>query len=328
MGVDREAFSHAPRCPVFLGVLMHYYLVLCLVPFAAEEAYNWRPWRWPSARIVGAVLGALAGLTVLIPQVLRSRHFGATWWAPAAGSLVPPVFTDFFPGGLFLLAMVTLWVVLNDRSEPVTVRPVSAAERAAWFSLAIPIAGYVLGKLITHAFLDRYFIGLLPGVAVGFSCLWFRRFPDRRRIPVGILLLLLGYGLRSQTLTVLHPDLIEAYGPAQQRTRAILAMEEHFWSSGARYIVIDNNDIYSLLFLEARYYSKHPERYVRWSHSATEPPVSRYYPMQTWTADEVKRHAREAVFVDLAPESLEVLQGSGIHTAVHKSGPLLITYPQ
>jgi hypothetical protein len=66
--------------------------------------------------------------------------------------------------------------------------------------------------LITHAFLNRYFIGVLPGIAVGFSCLLWRRFPNRQRIPVGILLLLLGYGLRAQTLTVLHPGQIDMNG--------------------------------------------------------------------------------------------------------------------
>src|ERR1022692_1007291 len=35
----------------FLGVQIHYYMVLCLIAFAAEEAYNWRPWRRPSARL-------------------------------------------------------------------------------------------------------------------------------------------------------------------------------------------------------------------------------------------------------------------------------------
>src|SRR5450756_1372616 len=130
----------------FFGVLIRYYLVLCLIPFAAEEAYNWRPWRRPSARIIGGVLGALAGLAALLPQILASRHIrGAAWWATAAGSLVPPVYTDFFPAGIFLLAMATLWVVLNDRSEPIAVGSVSAAERTGCFALAIPIGGYAIG---------------------------------------------------------------------------------------------------------------------------------------------------------------------------------------
>jgi hypothetical protein len=50
--------------------------------------------------------------------------------------------------------------------------------------------------------------------------------------------------------------------------------------------------------------------------------------MQFWTLDEIKQHAREAVFVDLRPEKLEALQRCGIHTVVHKSGPLFISYPE
>ena len=216
----------------FFGVLIHYYLVLCLIPFAAEEAYQWRPWRGPSARLIGAVLGALAGLAVLLPQILGSRRAHGEWWTSQSGRVVPGIFTEIFPAGLFLLALATLWVVLNDRSGPVAVKAVSAAERTCWFALAIPIAGFVMARLITHAFLDRYFIGLLPGVAVGFSCLLWRRFPNTPRIALGILLLLAGYGVVNQALAVLHSDEIKAYGPAQERTRAILAMEEQLCVQG------------------------------------------------------------------------------------------------
>lgn len=309
----------------FCGVMIHYYLVLCLLPFAAEEAVNWRPWRRPSARIIGGVLGALAGLAVLLPQILRSRRIGTAWWAQPSAGRFPFVFNDFFPAGLFLLAVATLWVVLNERPETVAVRPLSSAERTGWFALTMPIAGFVLAKLITHAFFNRYFIGLLPGVAVGFSCLLWRRYPDVPRIPVGIVLLLAGYGVATQTLSAVRAGEIETFGPTQQRTRAILAAEDELWSSGKHYIVTSEGDG---LFLSARYYSKHPERYAWWLYSSPVPPVSGHYPMQIWTVDEVKRHAHEAVFVDLATDSLEVLQRSGIHTVVHKSGPLVITYPE
>ena len=310
----------------FFGVLIHYYLVLCLLPLAAEEAYQWRPWRRPSARLIGGVMGALAGLAVLLPQILGSRRaHGGGWWTAQSGRMVPGVFTDIFPTGLFLLALATLWVVLNDRSGSVTVKPASSAERTGWFALAIPIAGFVMARLVTHAFLDRYFIGLLPGVAVGFSCLLWRRFPDTPRIALGILLLLAGYGVVNQAFAVVHSGEIKAFGPAQERTRAILAMEEQFVSRGARYIVLDSFD---LRLLEVRYYSKHPERYVGWSYFAPAPPVSRYYPMHLWALDEIRQHAHEVVFVDPKPESLEVLQQFGIRTAIHTSDPLYIAYPE
>ena len=50
--------------------------------------------------------------------------------------------------------------------------------------------------------------------------------------------------------------------------------------------------------------------------------------MQRWALDEIKQHAREAVFVDPKPESLEVLQQFGIRTVIHKSDPLYIFYPE
>ena len=87
-------------------------------------------------------------------------------------------------------------------------------------------------------------------------------------------------------------------------------------------------DTYDLRFLEVRYYSKHPERYVLWSSWAPAPPVSKYYPMQFWALDEIKQHAREVVFVDPKLESLEALQQFGIRTVVHKSDPLFIFYPE
>lgn len=183
----------------FFGMMIHYYLALCLVPFLADEAWHWRPWRRPSSRIVGCVLGAFAGLAVLLPQILASRHVhGDNWWAAPEIGEIAAVFTAFFPAGLLLLAVATVWIVCAGGRETIEVRPVSDAERAAWFSLAIPIAGFAVAVLVTHAFLHRYFIGMLPGVAVGFSCLVWRRSPNKPLVPAGILLLLAGYGILAR----------------------------------------------------------------------------------------------------------------------------------
>jgi 4-amino-4-deoxy-L-arabinose transferase-like glycosyltransferase len=93
----------------FFGTLIHYYLVLCLIPFAAEELWQSRPWRWPSARLISGGIGACAGIAALYPQIVSSKHaHGETWWAAPKIRDIASVFTDIFPAGLLLLAVVTI----------------------------------------------------------------------------------------------------------------------------------------------------------------------------------------------------------------------------
>ena len=314
------------RSPLLLGVLflggvlIHYFIVFCFIPFALNELWNWRTWRRPSSRMIGGILGAVIGLALLSPQILASRHVhGAGWWTPLNGRQVPAIYADFFPAGVFLLAMITLWVVFADRSEPLGVKPISSAERIGWLSLLIPIAGYIVARLVTHAFLNRYFIGILPGVAIAFPCLLWRRYPGRTLVPLGILVILAGYGMADQAAFVLHPEDVKAYGPAQLRTKAILSMEDELAKGGARYIVMDEWD---LRLLEARYYSKHPERYVAWRDK--KPPVSKYYPMQIWTLDDIKQHSREVVFIDMPTYRVDYLQQAGYRTTFRMRYPLVL----
>src|SRR5579863_3763000 len=42
---------------VFLGVMMHPYAVLCLVPYAIWDLSSWRPWRLPSPKIIAGAVG-------------------------------------------------------------------------------------------------------------------------------------------------------------------------------------------------------------------------------------------------------------------------------
>ena len=305
----------------FCGVTIHYYFLLCLVPFAAEELNRWRPWDKPCARLIAGGLGALAGIAVLSPQVLASGHIGSSWWAPPSFASFTTAFSDLAPHGLFLLSIVLLWTVLIDRRRSPVVESMSPAERTAWLSLLIPVAGFVLALLVTHAFLSRYLIGTLPGVAVATASLVSRRFRGAPQASIGILLLLAGYGIYTQLKTVRHAGVIQSFGPQQERTRAILGLEDQLWMDGKRFIAMQPTD---LLFLEARYYSHHPERYVL----LVQPSFvgAQHYPMLSWTPAETKQHAHETAFVSLPRTLLQDMQQSGFRSVVKSTDPLNITY--
>ena len=307
----------------FLGVLVHYYMVLCMLPLLAEEAYHWRPWRRPSFHIVAATLGAAGGLIGILPLVLISkRGWSGDFWAAPSGLQVPSLYTGIFPAGLFLVSLTALWVILNRGPENLPAHPVTSAERTGWFALLIPVAGYILGKLVTHALVDRYLIGMLPGVALAFACLCYRRWAPTPRIYAGVLLLFAGHGIYTQSLTVRHPEKIEACGQTEGRTRAMVAMEERLWAAGAHHIVITYPDC---LYQTARYYSQHPERYVWWTNPGKQPRNFVHYPVQYWTLDDVKQHSRDAVFVDINTAKLETLQATGARTTVHTADGLSLT---
>jgi hypothetical protein len=230
------------------------------------------------------------------------------------------LYTIFFPAGLFLLAVIVLWIVFSEGKQLGQVRPVTEAERTAWCSITIPVAGWLVAVLFTHAFLHRYFIGVLPGIAVGFSCMLSRRFASLPRVGVGVLVVLASYGIANQAKLTVSWRTINQHGPTHERTQDLLAMEETFQNRGLHYLVFDEDDYRCI---EVQYYSKHPQRYVWWQKQKPRP--TKYYHLPIWTLEDIKSHAKEVVFVDLAPQRLKTLQQAGLHPTIQEFNDFFFT---
>jgi hypothetical protein len=167
---------------LFLAVTIHYYAVLLLVPYELWELYRWKPWQHPSPKLIARLLGVLLSI-MLLPKLMMSysHQFSTEFWAAPSVWRLKETFTDFFPDGLFLLALGILWVVLvrlaKRNHTGLVVHPMQPGEAVGWLFLCIPLAGFVLAELKTNALVSRYFISLLPGVAVAISCFLWRFFP-------------------------------------------------------------------------------------------------------------------------------------------------------
>jgi hypothetical protein len=268
------------------------------------------------------MIGAMIGIAILAPQILPSRkNYGKSFWASPSFAKLPQVITDLFPAGLALLAAGMLWIFLVDRRKTVTSLPMSGGERVSWFFLLIPPAAFILAKTVTNAYHSRYLIGVLPGIAVGLATLLWRRFHDVPRVSLGILTMLVAYGGYLQLNATLKADRIQAFGPAQDRVRNMLMLEDRIWADGRRYIVVPDD---YLVFLEARYYSRHPERYVVF----TDLPFrsAKYYPIAVWTPEDVKEHFREAAFLSPPTELVTMMNAGGAHVILKHPGMLPMFY--
>lgn len=58
---------------IFLAVAVHYYAILCLVPYAVWELSNWKPWRPPSSKLIAGCLGVLCAGALFSRQILALR---------------------------------------------------------------------------------------------------------------------------------------------------------------------------------------------------------------------------------------------------------------
>jgi hypothetical protein len=98
----------------------------------------------------------------------------------------------------------------------------------------------------------------------------------------------------------------------------MLILENRMPTSAKQFIVLPASD---LLGVEARYYSKHPEKYVflvelrsnnsvSWN-SRTAMNLGQYSPMLFWTLDDLKAHVRETALVDPSQEAIAAVEQSG-----------------
>jgi uncharacterized membrane protein len=329
----KESWSAAALFGAILcaGVLFHYYMVLCLVPFAAGEAVHWKPWRLPSPKLLAGALGIAGAAALLARQVFGANKYGAVFWSKPTLYGLRGVFSELIPDGLFLLALLMILIALRGPERNTAVAPMQAAESAGWLCLLIPFAGYLLALSVTNAFVARYFLGMMPGLAIAFACWFHRQFPGAPRVSTGVLLLLTAVGLYGQLAAVRHPESIQQFDQ-QTQTRRMLELENGLRSEGKRYFLCSTG----MLYVELDYYSSQPGDYrllippekdlqalntVRYAMG-----LARYYPFRFWTLEDLKLHARETALIQPSATTLNLLESAGIRSITRYRGSLEVAY--
>jgi len=313
----------------FCGFMMHPYAVLWLVPYMVFELVTWRQGKLPSAKLVAGGIGLLCGVAVLSNLILIAKTGPRPFSGPSPSlAAIYSAFPEMFPFGLTLLAFVLVWIALVGPIDNLIPAPrTQAAERVSWLFLLIPPAGYLLGVLATNAFIPRYFIGALPGVAVASVCLLWRHFRGARLVAVGIVLFFAVVGARHQADALRHPESIDPYGQ-QKDTRQVLRLEDALQDDGKEFIVLSSTTLY----LEAQFYSKHPEKY---RFLASDDPRYRipvyfadYYPLKIWSLNDLKVHGRATAQILPQPDTLDAMKKAGFLANVRFTGPIPVVYYQ
>jgi hypothetical protein len=317
----------------FLCCSVHPYASLCLVPYGLSDVLSRRPWWRPSAKLIAGGIGVCCAIGVLSIQILAVRRASGGFPGPhpSLGAL-ELAYSETFPGGLFLLALIAIWfALLAAGRETVSVPPMHPAERVGWLCFSIPIAGFAFAAFVTHAYASRYFVGMLPGIAVAFACLLWRYCSRIRALAAGIFLLLALAGAARQLQVVRHPESIDPYGQ-QTQTRQFLQLENSLWSDGKQYVLWSGN----FLYLPAQYYSHHADRYVflrpedpRVRASMIIPlGLTPYYPFRVWTIQDLREHARETAVINPRPDTLDAMQKAGFHAEKRYAKPIDVVYFQ
>jgi Dolichyl-phosphate-mannose-protein mannosyltransferase len=301
----------------FLAFSVHYYTALCLVPYGAYEASTWKPWRAPSPKLLAGSLGILCGVALFSLQILAARTISRGFWAPPSRIALLEIFGELFPFGLFIGAAALIWIAWSARPEKLVLDPMLRGERLGWFFLLIPIAGYVAAKLVTNAFYNRYFIGMLPGVALAFACALWRHFHHRPGLSAGIVAIMLFVGVGYQVSVMAAPGAIEppSNGGDPARLSDALDWESTAMKDGKKTIAVP---VDGLLGVEVRYYSKHPERYAfvvtpRMGVVArTNLNLAQYQPMHLWSLEDLRAAARDTALFDPSDEMLKAIGDAGL----------------
>jgi hypothetical protein len=315
----------------FLCSAVHSYGVLCLLPYALSDILSRRPWWRPSPKVIAGAVGIVVDAGALFFQVAATRKVSGGFPGPHPSFAgLQQIYAEMFPAGLFLLALIAIWIALFPVTGKSTALPaMQSPERVGWLCLSIPIAGLVLATAVTHAFSPRYFIGMLPGVAVAFACALWRHFNRVPALAFGIFALLGGVGVARQIQVIRHPESIDIYGQ-QTQTREFLRREGDIWKDGKQFILWSGN----FLYLPAHYYSHHQDQYVflqpddEGLRALLTIPLgfTQYYPYRVWTTKDLIRHARETAVIHPRPATLKALQDAGFQVEIRYSDPIQIVY--
>jgi hypothetical protein len=304
----------------FIGVPLHYYFFLCLAPFGILALAQRRIFH---PKVIAGAAGVICALAVLYPQISHSHAYGQSYgtWNQQSLPKLQLVYLEFFPDAVLPLVLTAVGLAVFCGPREHTVTPMSSGERVSWLFLVVPLVAYVVARLVTNSFYNRYLIGAVPGIAVAVTCLFWRHCRNSSYLSLTLLVVFGGFGISQQIRTLRHIDHIPAtFGDHQERTRQMLAMEDTLEREGKRYFAVSWN----LRFLEGWYYSKHPEQYEYFS---TDPfMLGKFGALRRVWVEDIVANARQTAVIAPEPPLLEALERAGLHPRVRFAEPLYVVY--
>jgi hypothetical protein len=149
-----------------LMTALHYYSVFFIVPLVLAEMMRWRGGK-PDFAILAAFASPLPVLAIHYPLIAASRQAQQHFWSPAVFSAIPLWYSTFLlqPALVAAFALAAFSILPQGRRAPAT--GLTKPEWVATGTLAaMPFCVVVISKFTTHAFVDRYTLWAVIGIAI------------------------------------------------------------------------------------------------------------------------------------------------------------------
>jgi Dolichyl-phosphate-mannose-protein mannosyltransferase len=325
---DRSWIAALFGSTFFFAFCLHYYTALSLIPYAVFEATGGHRLRRPSPKLIAGTLGVISGALVCAPFMIAARKFSHGFWSPPSIAALRGVFTEIFPSVFLPAAAVSACLALKPKHEGPALSSMLQIERLGWLFLLVPFTGFAIAVAATNAFVSRYFIGMLPPIAVAFACTLWRRFGTRPTISAAIAAAMLVIGAGQQLKLLARPDGVRppVKPESAEVLREMLAMESSLIADGKTAIVISADET---LALEAMYYSRHSKAYVVLldrTHMISRgyQNLARFQPISFWTLDNLRAHAASAALINPPERVLAWLTKAGFQFQFIESGSRLL----
>jgi hypothetical protein len=311
---------------LIFGVIAHYYGVLLILPFVISELRSRGVRRLISFRLACGIFGTAAGLLVQLPFVWAAAQSRPTpFWAAPSFQGLQRVYVEMLVQFIFALVCAILLVSWSRSYNTNPVARQSSHERLGWFFLGIPIAGYILAEIATHAFTGRYFISLLAGFGVAFGCFLYRYCYNSPRVPLLLLSITLLLFVEAASSHIRYAG-THAISNRTEEADFADEMLPRFRAEGKRFVLLPIGRSY----LEASYYAADPDmirvflppNYPRWF--LTQSLVTVHY----FSVNDLRRYARETAFIAPSPDVLSDLVKLGFHIEWRIIAPEAVVYAE
>lgn len=199
-----------PLLAFCLGLMtaMHYYAMFFAGPLLAAELVRWKMRRKLDWAILLAILVIPIVLLVHLPVIQASRMFQLHYWSPASWYQISEIYSRYTAPALIHVALafgfLALFAAAGEESN--TARPNLTPPEWVFTGLftVMPLIVLGLSVYVTHAFVLRYVIWMIPGFAAFVVACVARSARGRASVGVVLLSLILGFNFIQQLRYVRH----------------------------------------------------------------------------------------------------------------------------